>query len=512
MNQETELKLAFPAPLLPALLRHPLVAGAPKQGRAVTLHNTYFDTPAFELRARGIAVRTRRQGGKWLQTVKCAAPSTAGLSQRPEWEQPWRGAFDFSAVDAPETAATLARCRDALIPVFTTRFRRETRLHTPREGVRILLMADTGAVEADGRAEPIHELELELESGTAADLLELACALARDLPLLPSDLSKAGRGYRLFHNQGPRAEQAEAPALRADHSVSAAFRELAHGCLRQWQANAAAAAALGADGNDGDGCAECIHPLRVALRRLRTLIRFFAPALPDGFAPAWNRRLRDLAAAFSHSRDIEALHAGFLAPLATAERACRIDGLPRLLTRADDARRSARAAALERIGSDRHGLALLEFSADLLRLPENTPGATDTPGRFAQRRLARLRQKARLRFEAARASGASSLPARLHALRIALKQLRYGIAFFTPLLPQKTARRALSRLTRIQTALGNLNDAARARDLLAAWADEDATLRTAAAHITQQIKKHRTRRQRRALCQAGLLLWGKKPW
>ena len=62
MSHEIELKLALPRRALPALRRHPLVAAAEKCGNALTLDNTYYDTPKLQLKARKVAVRTRRQG------------------------------------------------------------------------------------------------------------------------------------------------------------------------------------------------------------------------------------------------------------------------------------------------------------------------------------------------------------------------------------------------------------------------------------------------------------------
>ena len=96
MSCEIELKLALPHDALPALRRH-LRAAATRLGNAVTLDNTYYDTPALQLKAHKVAVRIRRQGRRTLQTVKCAALSSGGLSQRPEWERDHDGAFDFSA-------------------------------------------------------------------------------------------------------------------------------------------------------------------------------------------------------------------------------------------------------------------------------------------------------------------------------------------------------------------------------------------------------------------------------
>lgn len=510
MNQEIELKLNFPASILPMLRHHPIVAGMQKQGRAATLHNTYFDTPDFALKAHKIAVRTRKQGRNWLQTVKCAATSTAGLSQRPEWEQTYRGQFDFDAVDSPEVAEKLALHRDTLVPVFTTRFHRETRLYAPRDGVRILLMIDTGIIEAGARTEAIHELELELESGTELDLLDLACELARDLPLLPSDLSKAARGYRLFHDQALQAEQTALPGIAANQSTLDAFRDLAYACLRQWQANANIAIATGIH---GDAYTECLHLLRVALRRLRSLIRIFSPILPDAFAPSWNERLRDLAAGLSNSRDIEVLHETVLDPLIAHDGTHRIEGLPRLLACADNARLHARETALGRIA--RHGHALLAFSTALHRLPDPVRTAAVPPKRLARQRLTWLRKSTRRRFEACTRASSSSAPAQLHALRIALKRLRYGAEFFAPLFASKAGLQYQKRLTRAQTALGHFSDADSARSLLQAWTGGDDTLRTTALCIVDDKDgrgKRLARCQRRTLRKIEALLWSKKPW
>ena len=112
MSHEIELKLTLPQKSLAALRRHPLIADAPREGRSCTLENTYFDTPELELRERRMAVRTRKAGSRWLQTVKCAAETSGGLSSRPEWEQPYANAcFDFSAIDRLNSATiSLTAC------------------------------------------------------------------------------------------------------------------------------------------------------------------------------------------------------------------------------------------------------------------------------------------------------------------------------------------------------------------------------------------------------------------
>lgn len=112
-------------------------------------------------------------------------------------------------------------------------------------------MIDSGTVQftaPDGslRQAPICELELELEQGEASDLLTLACELAQTLPLMPADVSKAERGYRLYLDLPLRPTHAEVSTLSADQGVVEAFRDRAYACIRQWQANVADALALAA--------------------------------------------------------------------------------------------------------------------------------------------------------------------------------------------------------------------------------------------------------------------------
>ncbi|TAH40171.1 MAG: CYTH and CHAD domain-containing protein [Betaproteobacteria bacterium] len=504
MSQEIELKLALPARAVAALRRHPLIAAAAPLGKGQTLHNTYYDTPALDLKARRVAVRTRQQGRIWLQTVKCAALSSGGLSHRPEWEQPYTGSFDFSQVDAPDTARLLARHAASLVPVFTTRFRRETRRHTPRDGVSILVMIDTGNIDAtttDGErhTDPICELELELEHGTPLDLIELACELARDLPLMPSDVSKAERGYRLFLQQPVTPLRAEPSCITAEQNVVDAFRSLALSCLRQWQANASGAA----HSHDPD----FIHQLRVSQRRLRSLLKTFAPALPAPFVGEWNVRLRDNTNRFGDARDLDVLHTELLEPV-QPEGLAEADGMARLLRVATDARVAARRSAERNLDPAAQGRLMLEFSAALLRLPTGPLAAAADMRTFARLRLVRLRKRGRRQFDAA----GGLEPTRLHALRIGFKQLRYGIEFFAPLFPAKATARYTAELTRAQDTLGFLQDVDIARGRLAAWAGADGGLGAAAAFILGWHAPRYARLRRRVLHDCEPLLWGKTPW
>ena len=96
MAREIELKLAVPAGAHDALVgwldTHAQAAGS------VELANVYYDTPDQALARNRAALRVRRHGNQWLQTLKTAAVSTAGLSARHEWEVPLQS--DALSVDA----------------------------------------------------------------------------------------------------------------------------------------------------------------------------------------------------------------------------------------------------------------------------------------------------------------------------------------------------------------------------------------------------------------------------
>src|SRR5512143_830578 len=68
---ETELKLHISAEHLQQLKRHPFLRSL-SSGRAKTqkLYSIYYDTADLELRRQAMALRLRRVGRQWIQTLK----------------------------------------------------------------------------------------------------------------------------------------------------------------------------------------------------------------------------------------------------------------------------------------------------------------------------------------------------------------------------------------------------------------------------------------------------------
>lgn len=161
------------------------------------LENTYFDTPDKLLNHYRMALRIRKKGSVYIQTLKTKGNSVEGLSERGEWE--WElpePALELNVLEAlnvwPEGMVVTS-----LMPVFETNFTRYTaNIHW--QDSQIELAFDEGEVAARNRAVPLLELELELRSGEVESLKTLSKALSEVISLRPSDISKAERGYALL--------------------------------------------------------------------------------------------------------------------------------------------------------------------------------------------------------------------------------------------------------------------------------------------------------------------------
>lgn len=464
MAEEIELKLALPESARRAFLRHPLLAGATKLGTR-KLANVYYDTSDLALHRHAIALRTRKEGRRWLQTVKCAGTASGGLAVRPEWEEPFSGRFEFGNVDDPKVRKLLERLRlrSHLAPAFGTHFSRTTWRLAPGPATSVLLMLDRGRIEAGDAGEEISELELELEQGDTAALFDLALAFAASLPLRPAILSKAERGYRLLQGAHASPVKAAASPVRPGQSPTEAFRGVAAACLVQLQMNEP-----GMEEEDP----EFIHQMRVALRRLRSALRIFGPVLPPGFIEAAVPPIRSLARVLGAARDRDVLALEVLAPVRAAFPGdARIEAL---CAAAEQQRRNARREARAALAAPEHARFILSFAAMLQALPAATGEPLEA---FAARRVSKLYKKTCALATAARGLDAGEL----HALRIDAKRLRYAIEFFAPLFRARDAKPALALLNGLQDALGALSDLASAGEPLMQCAGDDPALREAVA-------------------------------
>src|SRR5450631_523081 len=197
--QEIELKLWCEPGALAKVRHHPALASLlAGRARTETVVSRYYDTPTLRLQAAGVTLRLRRAGRRWLQTAKGSGSAVAGLHQRTEYEWPLaRPRLDRTLLATTPWKKVFAAADGDLKPLFTTTVRRTSQLLVFADGTRATLCLDVGTIKAGPRRAPITEIEIELVSGDARRLYDLAQAFAADLPVSAAQLSKAERGYAL---------------------------------------------------------------------------------------------------------------------------------------------------------------------------------------------------------------------------------------------------------------------------------------------------------------------------
>ena len=427
---EREIKLDLPPRAFARL------AKLAPQHRSVA--SVYFDTAGEELRRAGMALRLRRDGRRWLQTLKADGAPHAGLAQRTEWELPVRGraleprAFPCAEIRAL-TGIDLEKLAGRLKPVFETRFTRRSGLVPLGKAGKAELAIDRGTILASGRREPISEVEVELVSGDASELLRFAQQL--DLPLAYE--SKAERGYRLAQGGSPAPRKWRTPPTDPAGAPGAAFAELFAVALMQVGTNAA--------GLLGSRDPEYLHQMRVGMRRLRAVVHAFKPLLDSARRP--KRAPRRLWPALGMARDWDV----FVALMESLE------AQPRMLRIARSKRDGARRAAVARVASAKFRSFLFRW----LRWLESKPWSDGeaTLADFARMRLEKLHRRSVRKVDLGRAKTR-------HELRVRIKRLRYACELFAPCFAQQASLRYLDSLRALQDLLGRLNDLAVARRLL----------------------------------------------
>lgn len=459
---EIELKLALPSSQVAAFLK--LMARRRCMPVQQDLVTRYYDTPEFALSEQGVALRVRRIGRRWLQTLKTEGERRGGLSQRVEYEMPVpRGIPDWSRFPAAALALVPEALRVRLEPVFETHFHRTTWLIGVHGGANIEVALDVGEVRAGGSRLPICEIELELKAGQPDALFELAQSWAERLDCLPFDVSKAERGVRLAHGQVDEPVKSVPLQLNGGMSVEDGFESIVQSCLAQFQVNLPGV--LASDD------IEYVHQARVSLRRLRAALRLYRKTcvLPDALMDG----LRSLAGALGPARDWDVL-CGDTLP-AIAPKFHDDAGWQAGAAVLEAHRAKARADMLAALRQARPGAWLLAFQRWLLQRgwrADPAGRAAPEAQRFAQ--LSPLKKWARRALRkghppivrGARSFVQLQAPQR-HALRIAIKRQRYAAEFFQTLFVGRRQARYLEMLCEAQDSLGRSNDARVASQLLA---------------------------------------------
>jgi inorganic triphosphatase YgiF len=504
---ETELKFQVPARQW-AGLRKAVATASAVQTRLQAL---YVETPGHDLAAAGLALRLRKEGRVWVQTLKGRGD---GLMQRLEHEvrlPPQAGlpALDPARHDGSPAGALLRQVLDAaraagrsdeLQVLYRTDIRR-THRRLRHGGAVVELALDEGQIVADaspaaapGTARPprrqaVAEIEFELLSGPPQALAALAARWAQRHGLWWDVRTKSERGFRLAlgreHVPAVRAARQQLPAVAAArrgagaaptealaHALAPALAAMLNNTLAQALPNLAEIA----EASSPEGAApEHLHQFRVAVRRLRSALRLFADWAPlPAEAHALEARWREVFTALGAARDADVLATVWQPRLQAA-------GAPPLAVRPPAAAPSAAPGELLR--TPEVSVLLLDTLALALQLAREpgTQGAPadaaghqrPSPGRaVAAAAAAETAAAAAARAVLRRAWKAAWADARhfarvpverQHRARKRLKRLRYALEFTAPWLPAQALKRWHRKLARALEALGEHNDLHAAR-------------------------------------------------
>jgi len=466
MQTEIELKMRVPLDSVNRLQRNRLIRSL-SISPAVTqkLYTVYYDTENHDLRHSEIALRLRREGNRWVQTIKGRGGATAGLHQRYEWEVPVMNARpNFTKISDPDLISLLngVILPEKLQPVFTSEFNRTKRMLQLTDG-EVEFCLDRGRIAAGEASLSFAEIELELKSGSVLSLFQLALDLLAIVPLRVENRSKAERGYALAAGFEYPPVKAAPVHLQAEMSLSAAFNAITSSCLNHLLSNEYGML----NGRD----IEYLHQMRVAVRRQRSALGIFSTVFPKA-SPGLARELRWLIREIGPARDwdvfvTETLH---LISAVFPEHA----GISTLHAQSEQLRLHHANLARDAVQSKRYTTIVLKLGAWISSetgihavsssaQQGSTIDVRETSLQAFVTKLLRRRQDKLMKYGKKLKSLSSS---ELHRLRISVKKQRYVIEFFAGLYPSDRQQEYTRWLTKLQDVLGKMNDLAAMERLL----------------------------------------------
>ncbi len=439
--------------LAPVIARHARNSGVVRR-----LDVTYFDTPEQALFDKGLSLRVQRNGARQIQRLS-REPRRHGTGGQ-KWETPVEGpAPDLSRLPTPDLSEILDGVDGAtLAPVFTRRLRcRVQRIQLPDAMVNVAF--SEGVIEAGARAEPVAEVQLDLQSGDPGAVYEHGAQLLDVDPLRLATTSECDRGFALAFGIPPRPSKAVQPSIARFHVVDDAIAVLLDACHQHLTDNQAAAE----DGRDPEG----VHQLRVALRRLRSALSLLRRDVPAPTFQAFREEAKWLATALGPAREWDVLLANTLArPEQACAPAVTFEPLRQAAAQQRDASYQAVRVVLADPRTTRFQLQLsqwIERRAWRNEIPAEALSVLSEPASaLAARLLTRVHGRVLKRGSHLRRLDAAGR----HRLRVQLKSLRYACEFFLPLWPGQAAEHFVDRLARLQTTLGADSDAEATRSLL----------------------------------------------
>jgi len=417
---------------------------ATEDGTAQQMVATYHDTVDLRLLRAGMTLRRREGSADAGWHVKVSADvgrlelhRRLGRSLRPPVAllRQVRGATRDAAVrPVAELRTHRAELRllgdDATVLAVVADDRVEA---------RVLLAGDAEHASGPAPAVTWREVEIELVDGDT-DLLDA----------LAVRMHASGLGDAPIQSKLRRTLADRLPALPSADDGTAGAMLIAH--LERLRV-----ALTGHDAHARSGQPDAVHQLRVAARRVRSVLAAYRPLLDEDTSRSLERRLRTLGRDLAPARDLEVAEeqlVGLLRdehPRASAAAARRT-----VRGTVSTARGRAARGVDEVLASDRH-LALLDDLASLVDDPPLTADGAEPADGVARKRVRKARRRVARRMAAADELTGAGRATALHATRKAAKRLRYALEPAEPVVG-KPARRLRRRVKRTQQLLGAHQD------------------------------------------------------
>ena len=453
MNNEMELKGVFNVEQLEQLKSLSAIRElAVDKAVSRILTTTYFDTPDHALHKHGYSLRVRKIGKTYTQCLKRQSEPLGAIIGRIEWEAELPDQIpQIDLLENKKIRTKLKRLTgDNLQAVFQSVVRRQSRKLKFDDGTTVSLDIDVGEVTAGDAVQPICELELELLSGSAAHIFELAATINQTVPFRISTVSKAARGYSLLSKEEPRAQKWRQSKLFKNFTGEQAFVDNLQQAISYLQANEASVLLDDAEG---------IHQMRVALRRLRAGLEIFQANIAQekyDWIVSEAKWLRD---ELSAARSWDVFIDEFVAPVAKlSEPATRFE---LLLSAAEKERVLHRKQARSAVNSARYTEFILGLStwlySDIWRDSAPSPKAMDLSAAARKFCVKQLKKQNRIVRKNCQKLKKMSEEER-HNLRLVMKKLRYTIDFSANIYPDKQVLKFQKTLSPIQSRMGYLND------------------------------------------------------
>jgi triphosphatase len=455
---EIELKLILPGPeaedAITAAVREK--GYTLKELKGVRNIDIYLDTFDWALMKKKLSLRYRVADGEAMYTLKSMGAIEEGIARRMETEivldAPVESPGEIPLRQIRDLIEGIIHPRKLLEHIQVRTDRRRYRVATP-EGAKIELAFDASTfslrgLHKPGRARTMYELEAELLSGPEAALSALSSLLVGTFHYSPSLTSKLESAVERLNVVIPSKKPPERYTVRLDDRLDLAVRKiLAHQFIRFREQ---------LPGVRREIDTEFVHQARVATRRMRSALRLFRDAVPQGAGTCLAGELQWIGGMFGAVRDLDV----FLLNLARFKTQIALFPTKKKAVFESWVERH-RQTPFAGLGEALDSIRYEQFERRLCRFLEAAipvhPRAPLAVKQVRQVAPVIIKEKFAAVMDQGQKILQNPIPKEFHRLRIQMKRLRYACEFMAPAY-DGALDPFIERTVEIQDCLGEIQD------------------------------------------------------